>query len=105
MITIYRNLLFLSLLLLIASCILPPTHGIPISKRLSQHTNDWVFTYDTTNHLLLGANEEQSKAMLLQYFRDHKIGDECPLGWLTLGAAVAVVFSFVGWRREKFKKG
>lgn len=102
MIAIYRTLLFVSGLLFIASLILPPSHGFPINKRLSAQTNDWAFTFATTNHLLFGATEEQSKVMLLRYFHDHGTGDEPPLGWLTLGAAVSVVFSFVGWRREVY---
>jgi hypothetical protein len=102
MIAIYRTLLFVSGLLFIASLILPRSHGFPINKRLSVQTNDWAFTFATTNHQLFGATEEQSKAMLLRYFREHEADGESPLGWLTLGAGVAVVFSFVGWRREVY---
>jgi hypothetical protein len=100
MIVIYRTLLFLSVLLFIASLILSASPGIAISKRLSQQPDDWTFTFGTTNHLLMGATEEQSKAMLLRYFREHETGGESPLGWLTLGAGVTAVLSHVGWRRE-----
>jgi hypothetical protein len=88
------------MLLFMASLVLPSNHGIPISSRLSQHANDWTFAFGTTNHLILGATEEQSKDMLLRYFREHEAGGESPLGWLTLGAGVAAVLSFVGWRQE-----
>ena len=102
MITFYRTLLIVSAILLIASLVMPPSTGFPISNRLSQQTNEWSLTFGTTNHLLFGATEERSKAMLLRYFQEHGIGDEPPLGWLTLAAAVSGVFSFVGWRREVY---
>ena len=100
MITFYRTLLFVSVLVFVGSLLLPASHGIPISKRLSRHVDDWSFTFNTTNHLLIGATEEQSKAMLLQYFREHEIADQSLFGGFTLVAAVAGVFSLVGWRRE-----
>ncbi|HLX68159.1 MAG TPA: hypothetical protein VKV04_00910 [Verrucomicrobiae bacterium] len=100
MIRFYSILLVVSLLLFLSSLVLPSTHGIPIGRRLSQDANDWSFTFGTSNHLLVGANEEQSKEMLLRYFREHGAGDEAPLGWLTLAAGVASVLSFVGWYRE-----
>jgi len=102
MIAIYRALFVISLLLLVASLIAPTTTITPIGRRLTTHPDDWSIRIDTTNHFVLGVTEEQSKAMLLQYFQKHGTDDEFPLGWHTLGAAVSVVFSFVGWRREVY---
>ena len=102
MIAIYRVLFVISLLLLVASLIAPPTTITPIGRRLTTHPDDWSIRIDTTNHFVLGVTEEQSKVMVLQYFQKHGTDDEFPLGWLTLGAAVSVVFSFIGWRREVY---
>ena len=102
MFTFYRISFFGSLLLLVASLIAPARTITPIGRRLTMHANDWSIRIDTTNHFVLGVTEEQSKAMLLQYFQKHGTDDEYPLGWLTLGAAVSVVFSFVGWRQEVY---
>jgi hypothetical protein len=102
MIAIYRALFVVSGLILIASLIEPARTLTPISERLSRQTDEWAFTFGTTNCVPLGATEEQCKAMLLQYFQEHKADDDCPLRWLTLGAAVSAVFSFVGWRREVY---
>ena len=102
MIAIYRVLFVISLLFLVASLIAPPTTITPIGKRLTAHAADWSIRVDSTNQFVLGVTGEQGKAMLLQYFQKHGTDDEFPLGWLTLGAAVSVVFSFVGWRREVY---
>jgi hypothetical protein len=102
MIAIYRALFVVSLLLLVASLIAPARTITPIGRRLITHADDWSIRVNTTNHFVLGVTEEQSKTMLLQYFQKHGTDDEFPLGWLTLGAVVSVVFSFVGWRREVY---
>jgi|GEM_PF-4230317 len=102
MIAIYRVLFVISLILFVASLIAPPRTITPIGRRLTAHAGDWSIRVDATNHFVLGVTEEQSKTMLLQYFQKHGTDDEYPLGWLTLGAAVSVMFSFVGWRREVY---
>lgn len=104
MIRFYSILLVVSLLLFMASIVLSSSHGIPISSRLSRHADDWSFVFGTSNRLIVGATEEQSKEMLLRYFREHEAVSESPLGGLTLGAGVAVVLSFIGWRQEVYRQ-
>ena len=104
MIAFYRALFVVSVIFLIASLIAPARTITPIGRRLTMHADDWSIRVDTTNHFVLGVTEEQSKAMLLQYFQKHGTDDEYPLGWLTLGADVAAVLSFIGWRREVYWK-
>ena len=101
MIAIYRALFLLSLLLVMTSLVLPERHGIPIGMRLSGQPESWNFTFNTTNHRLKGATEEETKQMLLSYLRDHRFGDEAPLSGLTAPAIVAAIFSLVAWRRER----
>jgi hypothetical protein len=101
MITIYRALFLLSLLLVIVSLVLPVRHGIPIGMRLSGQPESWNLTFNTADHRLKGATEEQTKQMVLSYLRDHRLGDEAPLSGLTAPAVLAAIFSFVGWHRER----
>jgi hypothetical protein len=101
MIAIYRALFLLSLLLVIASLVLPARHGIPIGMRLSGEPESWNFTFNTTDHRLKGATEEETKQMLLSYLRDRRFDGEAPLSGLTAPAIVAAIFSLVAWRRER----
>jgi hypothetical protein len=101
MIAIYRALFLLSLLLAIASLVLPARQGIPIGMRLSGQPESWNFIFNTANHRLKGATEEETKQMLLAYLRDHRGRDEAPLSGLTAPAVLGAIFSFVGWRRER----
>lgn len=101
MTAIYRALFFVSLSLLIASLYLPPSHGIPIGRRLSGQPESWSLTFSTPDHRLIGATEEQSKKMLLSYLHDHGPGNESFWSGLTAPAIVAAVFSLVAWRRER----
>jgi hypothetical protein len=101
MITLYRALFVVSLFLVMASLILPASHGIPIGKRLSSQPESWDFTFSTPDHRLKGATEGESKGMLLSYLRDHRFSDEAPLSGLTAPAIVAAIFSLVAWRRER----
>lgn len=101
MIAIYRALFLLSLLLAMASLVLPASHGIPIGMRLSGEPESWNFSFSTPDHRLKGATEWESKQMLLSYLHDHRLSDEAPLSGLTAPAIVAAIFSLIAWRRER----
>lgn len=102
MIAMHRALFLLSLLFVIAWLVfLPVRRGMPIGMRLSAQSESWNFTFNTADHRLMGATEEETKQMLLSYLRDHGRGDEAPLSGFIAPAVVAAIFSFVGWRRER----
>jgi hypothetical protein len=100
MIAMYRALLVTSVLLLMASFVLPASHGIPLGKRLLDQPESWGFIFNTPDRRLMRATEEQTKQLLLSYLRDHHSRDGAPLSGLTVPALVAAIFSVVGWRRE-----
>jgi len=100
MTSIYRAIFLLSIVVMFCGVIVPARTGIPIDRRLAGFTNEWFLTINTSNGLLVGADAERSKTMLLEYIRKNQKQDHGPLEWLALPALVTAIFSFVGWRRE-----
>jgi len=98
---LYVNLLFIASLVFLGSVTIPPSHGIPVDKRLLMNSDSWTFRFNTTDHLLIGWPEDQSKIRLLDYLRDHRSRDFSPLNWLSAASVIAMIFSFIGWRRER----
>jgi hypothetical protein len=101
MISIYRALFLLSLVLFVASLVLPASHGIPIGKRLLAHPDAWSFTFNTSDRRLMGTTEEETKQQLLSYLGDRRGDEGAPLSAFTAPAFVAALLSAVGWRRER----
>ena len=101
MISIYRALFILSVLLVLASLILPTSRGVPIGMSLTSQPESWNFTFGAADHRLNGVTEEETKQKLLLYLNDHLLRDEASLHGVTTPALVAAVFSFIGWYRER----
>ena len=90
-----------SVIAFLLSILIPADSNLAIDRRLSIGHDKWQILYNTSDHKLLGADEESSKRQLLKYLENHRFENTFLGGPYGFSALIAAIFSAIGIFREK----
>lgn len=96
----YSIIVVCGFLIVLSSCFIPSSRGIPIGTMLLSHPQEWQFKFVSPDHKLAGIGEDAGKALLLCHLRRSQNDFSTSANWGTTALSL-VLFGTLGWCRER----